>query len=153
MGDFSFDASSMDALTRDLKMSADRFKAETDRTLIEVGEIVKTAAKKIAQEEGSSSIPGTIKAIPGPDMVVVTAGDSSVPLAALWDLGNRGKGGRKSRTFGHPVFAQGSRDQWTWVEQERHPILKRARLVSRRAINDLMNGAYDRVLEPLRRRV
>lgn len=147
MDEFSFDASSMDALVRDLDDCAARFQVETDRTLIDVGELVKETAKQLASKEGSSSIPPTIRAIPGPDTIVVSAGSSEVPLAALWDLGNRGKGGRKKNSFWHPVYGHRSPGAY----QKRHPILKPARTLCRPAINKLMSVTWDRVLEPLRR--
>ena len=157
MGDFEFDATSLEELTADLFESVARFTVETDRTLVEVGGIVKEAAKKVAEAEGSSSIPPTIKSHPAPGMVVVTAGTKDVQLAALWELGNQGKS-RKLSTFDHPVFPTGPRETWTWTSQakgdsqKKHPFLKRARTLSRRAINGLMNETYERVLEPLGRR-
>jgi hypothetical protein len=151
MDEFTFDASSMDALTRDLQESSRRFRGEADKALVEVGALISATAKKVAEGEGSSSIPPTIKVKPLPGMVAVTAGDTKVPLAALWDLGNRGKGKRKQKTFAHPVFATGPRDTWTWTDQPRHPILTRARTICRPAINELMNRAWDRALAPLKR--
>lgn len=145
MPEFSFDASSMDALQRDLREAADRFSVETDKTLVEVGELIKLTAKMVAEEAGSSSIPPTIKSIPGPDVVVVTAGSKDVPLAALWDLGNKGKSKRDE--FWAPVYGH----RKPGALHKRHPILKRARSLARPMINDLMKATYDRVLEPLRR--
>jgi hypothetical protein len=145
VGEFSFDASSLEALQRDLREAADRFTVETDKTLVEVGGLVSATAKMVAKEEGSSSIPPTIRSIPGPDVVVVTAGSKEVPLAALWDLGNKGKSKRDE--FWHPVFG----NRKPGALQKRHPILKRARSLARPMINDLMKATYDRVLEPLRR--
>jgi hypothetical protein len=148
MDDFQFDATSLEELTADLYASVARFPIETDETLVEVGEIIEESAKKVAEEEGSSSIGPTIKSHPGPGLVVVAAGSKDVPLAALWELGNTGRGGRTRSKFWHPVYGH----RVPGALQERHPILKRARSRSRHAINELMSETYDRVLEPLRRR-
>lgn len=151
MAEFYFDASSMDALERDLEESAARLAVETDKALVEVGLLIKVTAKRVAADAGSHSIPPTVHSIPKPGMVVVTAGSESVPLAVLWDLGNRGRGNRLKPTFKHPVFPRGDRSTWTWVEQKRHPILTRARTLMRKGINERMNAAWDRGLAPLTR--
>jgi hypothetical protein len=145
MDDFQFDATSLEELTADLYESVARFEVETTKTLVEVGEVVKEAAKKIAEEDGSSSIPPTVKSRAAPGLVAVSVGSKEVPLGALWDLGNTGRGGRKKDDFWHPVWGH----RVPGALQKRHPILKRARTLSRKAINGLMNETYDRVLEPL----
>lgn len=151
MPEFEFDGSSMDDLSRDLREAAALMRTETDKTLFAVGEIVAVAAKKVASDAGSSSIPPTIKAHHDvPHIARVTAGSADVPLAALWDLGNK-KGGRRSKTFNHPVYAHGPRNKWTWVPQPRHPILSRARTLTRKSVTDLMSGAWDKALKPYTR--
>ena len=147
--EFSFDASSMDALVGDLRSAASRCDREMAITLGEVGDTVAEAARHVVESE---KIRPTIKAHPPmKGYVSVTAGDENVPLAALWDKGNRGRGNSRKKTFSHPVFAQGDRSTWTWVQQVRKPFLAKARALSRPAINELMDATWARILEPLRR--
>lgn len=147
MDEFEFDPVSLDDLTRDLEASIARFGPEVDATLVKVGGLVAGTAKKVAEQAGSESIPPTVRVVPGHEMVAVRAGGQQAPVGALWELGNRGRGGRKKDTFSHPVYG----NRKVWVQQPRHPFLKKARSLCRRQISDLMNGAYDRVLEPIRR--
>ena len=145
--EFSFDADSMETFTADLDACADTLRIETDKTLVKVGEIIATMGKAVAREAGSTSIPPTIKTKPGEGFVEVTAGSKDVPLAALWDEGNRGRGKGKLKTFWHPVYG----NRTPGATQPRHKVLKRARTLARPTINALMTGAWTLGLAPLYR--
>lgn len=144
---FAFDATSMESLTRDLRDAAARCDREMNATLAEVGELLERTAREVVKSE---KIKPTIHAHPpAGGVVVVTAGDADVPLAALWDKGNAGSGNSRKSTFSHPVFASGDRATWTWVQQIRKPFLKEARRVARPEINELMMKTWDEILEPI----
>lgn len=146
MDNFTFEAESLQSLARDLQESAYRVRGEVDKTLIVVGEDVKQAAHAEASKH-SKSIPPTIHMIPGRGMVMIRAGSKDAPLASLYELGNRGRGGRGSDTFRHPVFGQD-----VFVEQKRYPFLRPALTALRRQITKRMEAAWDEALKPLRLR-
>lgn len=146
MAEFVFDGSGIEEVIRGLHEAAERVDAETMRTVLEIGGELAAAAKSVASEH-SSSIPGTIRVVPIPHGVAVRAGSASVPLAALYDLGNQGRGGRKSKTFKHPVYGNRS----VWVKQDRYPFLAPARKAMRRQITARMDQTWERALEPYTR--
>lgn len=156
MAEFVFDGTGIEEVIRGLHEAADRVEAETMRTVLEIGEELAETAKGIASEH-SSSIPGTIRVVPIPHGVAVRAGSASVPLAALYDLGNQGRGKRKIPTFNHPVYARGPRKQWTWASrkygnaQKRYPFLAPARKLMRKQITARMDQTWERALEPYTR--
>jgi hypothetical protein len=80
------------------------------------GEIVASEARKIAGEH-STSIPPTIRTSVYGAVVSVKGGNKSTPLAALYELGNKGK--RSADSFRHPVFGREN----DWVDQARYPFL------------------------------
>lgn len=149
MAEFSFDDSGMVDLTRDLEAVMRTFRVEVDRTMVDVGNLLSETAKMTAREAGSASIPGTVRPISAHGVAEVRAGSADVPLAALWELGNRGR--RKGTTFKHPVFARKSvpRKEWTWVSQPRHRFMSRARRLARPMVSDLMLAAVDRSLRKM----
>ena len=97
------------------------------------------AGSRLLAGAHSTTIPATIKVrtrIQSRKVEVeIRAGSAEVPIAGLYELGNKGSG--KSETFRHPVFArEGSRagkhkgpfgitrsDKAPWVNQKRHPFL------------------------------
>lgn len=82
------------------------------------GTIVEKRAKTIAARH-SKKIPPTIKAGTYGATVFVKAG-KDVPLAALYELGNKGKNADAS-TFRHPTYGHEP-----WVEEARYPFLRPA---------------------------
>lgn len=81
------------------------------------GEIVAVEARKKAGEH-SKSIPPTIRTSVYGSSVSVKAGNKSNALAALYEVGNKGDGG-KSDTFRHPLFGN-----WTYPQDQlRYPFL------------------------------
>lgn len=160
MAEFSFDDSGMVDLTRDLEAVMRTFRVEVDRTMVDVGNLLSETAKMTAREAGSASIPGTVRPISAHGVAEVRAGSADVPLAALWELGNRGR--RKGKAFKHPVFARKSvpRKEWTWTgmkaadghvipNQPRHRFMSRARRLARPMVSDLMLAAVDRSLRKM----
>jgi hypothetical protein len=117
-------------LTRDLK----RFKVDKPlkKTLRAAGQLIAEDAKANA-EEYSKSVPPSIKVRIRGTSISVVAGGEGVPLAGLFELGNKGKGksqvAAKSGVFRHPVFGSD-----VWVEQEMHPYLLRAAARNARGI-------------------
>lgn len=147
-GEISFEAEGLEELTRDLKIAAREFQHAVDGTLLEIGEELKETAKGIA-EQHSKTVAGTIKMRPGPNMVVISAGSDEVPIAALWETGNKGSKADTAKATGvwfrHPVWGT---DVWTM--QRRFPFLRPALDTDRRAITKQMEATWDRALEPYR---
>lgn len=137
---FSIDAHDLDDLAAKLRRAAERAQRDVDASLLRAGEEIKEAAKVIASEH-SQKIPPTINMTAMPGTVVITAGDSTSPLAALYELGNRG-GKRTSPTFRHPVF--GNRD--VWVEQPRYRFLAPARAKLRLMTARELTEAWERAM-------
>jgi hypothetical protein len=120
-------------LTRDLKS----FKPDKQlkKTLRVAGGLIAEDAKTNA-EEYSQSIPPSVKVRLRGTSISVIAGGPGVPLAGLFELGNKGKGksqaAAQSGQFRHPVFGTD-----TWVEQDMHPFLLRAAARNARSIEHL----------------
>lgn len=83
------------------------------------GEIVAREARTLAGEH-SDRIPATIKTRVRGATVSVVAGGANAPVAAPWEMGNKGSRS-DSTTFRHRVFGQD-----VWVEQARYPFLRPA---------------------------
>lgn len=149
MDEFIFEGAGLEDLTRDLRAAAKSVQREVDRTLLEIGEELKEAAKEIAGRH-SETVAGSIRMRALPGMVVITAGSDDVPIAALWESGN--KGGKRDNAhaagvwFRHPVFGNSN----VWVQQRRYPFLRPALEADRRRITKLMEQTWDRALEPHR---
>ena len=141
--ELEFSGESLDDLAEDLRVSALRFREEVDKTVVKVGEEVGEEAKALARRH-SKKVADSIRTIPTPGQVAIRAGEG-VPLAALYELGNKGRGGRKSETFSHPVFG----NRKVWVKQKRHPFLAPALAANRRHITKMMESAWQQALEPL----
>jgi hypothetical protein len=126
------DVSDIQSLVRDLRRSSKAAATEMRATITGLAEIVAVEARSIAGEH-SQSIPPTIKArsyLSGGRRSTssVTAG-KGVPLAALYELGNKGKS-EDSPNFRHPVYERSASGQLQqtddWVDQARFPFLKPA---------------------------
>jgi len=86
--------------------------------LKEGGDIVADEAR--ARSSWSSRIPGSIRVRTAGIRVSVVAGGAKAPDGAPYE--NKGLPGQ----FRHPVFAQGDRASWTWVNQKARPFLRPA---------------------------
>lgn len=142
-----FDGSALSDLAHDLRAAAERFRVYTDETLAKIGVELVEAARVIAGQH-SQTVAGTIRMRTVPGMVIVTVGNEETPIAALWELGN--KGTRDSNQvqgvyFRHPVFGGDA-----WVSQRRFPMLRPAQQALRKEIKRRMDATYDQVLEPYR---
>lgn len=109
------------------------------------GEVVAEEARHIASQH-SASIPPTIKARTYLATVSVSAG-KDVPLAALYELGNRG-GNQDSPTFRHPVY--GNRN--VFVEQQRYPFLRPAAQAKEAELQEAVMKVADAVADVLTNR-
>lgn len=138
-----FDAHSMEELGVKLREAAVKVQAEMEKTLLEVGELIKDEAKRVVEEAGSKSIAPTIRMVPGPGVAIVRAGSQDVPIASLWQLGNKG-GKALAETFRHPVFGNKN----AWVEQGKYPYLSVANLHTRPLRTKMMKKAWDNALAP-----
>jgi hypothetical protein len=143
-----FEGHGLEQLARDCRGAARAVRREIDETLLKIGAELLASAKAIASEH-SSTVAGTIrmKALPG--MVVIQAGSDAVPIAALWETGNKGSRDTARVTglwFRHPLF--GNRE--IWVNQRRFPFLRPALDADRSRIKRLMDETYDRALVPYR---
>lgn len=145
MADYYFDGANFEEACRNLEESALLIDEVVTKVTLEIGEEFKETARQIAGQY-SSKIPPTIRAVPVPHGVAVRAGSADVPLAALYDLGNKGKGNRRSPTFRHKVFGHD-----VWVEQDRHPIFAPTRKLMRKHINERMTASWEEALRPFER--
>ena len=84
------------------------------------GEIVAVKARQIASQH-STKIPATIKTSVRGATVSVVAGKGD-PLAAIYELGNKGSKASETGTFKHPTFGNKN----AWVEQPRWAFLRPA---------------------------
>lgn len=112
------------------------------------GILVANRAKEIVGKH-SSSIPPTIKVARTGATVKVRAGDPDVPLAVLYEVGN--KKNPLSSTFRHPVFADKDEDrkQWKWVSQNRYPFLHPAARDELPKIEDALIRELDKAIDML----
>lgn len=162
MDQFKFSASSMESFTRELRDTALRVRTETDEAVAVTGGMIRDEAIEVVKAH-SQSIPPTIHMDTVPGKAIIHAGSASVPLAVLYEKGNRrgegfdsrrtvtkygARGSFKQKSFKHPVFG----DQTNWVDQARYPFLSTARNRVRDAVKPIMERAWDKALEPLRLR-
>lgn len=151
MPEFVIDGESFDEAVRGLFEAADRVDVEVTRTVLEIAASVSTTAKKIAGEH-SAKVAATVSApIPIRHGAAVRAGSADVPLAALWELGNKGKGNRRKPTFRHPVYGHWNVQDPTRLDQVRHPFLAPARKLLRPVITERMGAAWEHALAPFER--
>lgn len=118
----SMDAHELTRLAEDLWAGARNIDPRASYMLIDIGKQVQTKARNKASSDGSLQIPPTIRGgLVTPHEYRIEAGGESVPIAGLWELGNRG-GSERSTTFRHPVWGNKN----VWVEQNRYPYLQPA---------------------------
>lgn len=113
------------------------------KDLSAAGEIVAAEARSISGQH-SQTIPPTIKVRRRVATVAVQAGSQDVPLAILYEKGNKGSGSN-SRTFRHPVFGN-SRN---WVEEPRYPFLRPAADKTMPAVEALVLKKLDAAVEEI----
>ncbi len=118
-----------------------------------VGDEIAAAAKALAAQY-STTIPGTIKVgtrIGSQDVtIIIKAGSASVPIAGLFEHGNKGRAGRKVK-FRHPVFGRGSHGTAveTWVNQQMHPYLAPAIYLKLPAVTGRIESAVEKATKEL----
>lgn len=126
-----------------LKLLAADLRAVGDGIALEVRNEAQAAAQEIAKDaqgialsyqsmsepKAGSGSGGTREAVAESIHVVregmtvrIEAGGAGVPLAGLWELGNK-SGNPNDPTFRHPVFGKRST---AWQEQAKWPYLRRA---------------------------
>lgn len=102
------DTKALRVLSEDLLAAGRALLREASTTLPKIGMVVASDAARIASASGSTSIPGSITGeMVGADMYRIRAGGPGVPIAGLWEFGNRGVR-RDAKSFYHPLF--GNRD-------------------------------------------
>lgn len=126
---FGVDTSDLKAFIKDLKRASPAA-ARGIRTVVKGAAEIVAAEARADVSQHSTSIPPTIKArtyLSGSktSAASVTAG-KGVPLAALYEVGNKGQG-PDSPTFRHPVFERGAsgalQQTSAWTDQARYPFL------------------------------
>ena len=157
--DFYFSGEDLNALARDLRAAAIAIGREVAPVLVEIGEGIEERARRIAGDyawktgrrrsildEGGETTQQVIDSIHGHLEGMYTykirAGEG-VPLAALWELGNKNSG-RGEKEFWHPLFG----DRSVKYYQPKHPFLLPALAEDRRNITRKMESLWDRALTP-----
>lgn len=143
-GDYiQFDATQLSDLGKELRLAGDRLRPAVEVATLKTAFRVAETAKVIVGKY-STSIPPTIHALPGPKgSAFVRAGGPDVPLAGLYEMGNRGRG-RGRKTFWHPVFGNRS----PGAEQPRHRFLLPAMTANRKNFYKDMQEAWDKAMKP-----
>lgn len=156
---FQVDASGLQGFIHDLKKASPVAARGLRATVKAAAEIVAAEARKNASAH-SQSIPPTIKAstyLSGSKQsaATVTAG-RGVPLAALYELGNKGKP-ESAATFRHPVFARGASGKLEqtedWVDQARYPFLLPAAEATGAEVEAALETVADMVTDILARKL
>lgn len=111
------DLSAYKQLAKDMRAAKDPLVKTLRVRLRAAGEIVAKDARSRA-EGFSETIPPSIKVRTSGVTVSVVAGGNGVPLAGLFELGNK-KASKTATTFRHPVY--GNRE--VWRDQSMHPYL------------------------------
>jgi hypothetical protein len=145
----SIDVSELMDFARDMVGAAEltkRAKRKYDR---EAAEAIATEARSEAGRH-STSIPPTIRVHKlAEGNYAVEAGGPDVPLAGLYEYGNKGA---RTPYFIHPVFSKPGDpeylDRGSWPHQQRFPFMAPA---IRRTVNPLEALGDERVKEILRR--
>lgn len=114
-----------------------------DEHLLEAGKLVADEAKSRVSAH-STKVPGTVRVEPREHAVAVVAGGSGVPIAGLFERGNKGRGTTPS-TFRHPVFGNST----VWVTQPAHPFLRPALASKRSEIVELTAGAVEETIHAI----
>lgn len=133
----AINASEFRKAARALRLAQPMLYAELGRSLKEAGNAVANDARVISGEH-SESIPETIRVKRRGLAVAVVAGGADVPIAGLYELGN--KGGKSGSTFRHPVYGKD-----VWVDQPRFPFLAPAGRQNRAKIDAIVGASCERV--------
>jgi hypothetical protein len=141
--EFVFDGRDLEDLARNMRIASKDFRREVQPEVDAIGKDIADTARDVAATK-SERVAATVHHLSLPELgaSVVRAGDDSTPIAALWELGNKGSK-RTADTFRHPVF--GNRDG-AWVEQEKFPYLSAALVLRRREMTKRMEQAWNRAL-------
>lgn len=120
---------------------------ELRRELRASGEMIAAGARLLANAH-SSTISPTIKVRTRIQSrkaeVEIKAGAPDVPIAGLFELGN--KDGRSRGKFRHPVFG----DRENWVDQKMHPYLGPEVKAKEAAVTERVGRAVDKANEILK---
>jgi hypothetical protein len=111
------------AMAKALRESKPLLAKELKKSLRRAGEITAAEARAISSTH-STSIPPSVKTHVRGAVVEVRAGGAGVPIAGLYEYGNRGSS--SGNTFRHPVFG----DRSNWVQQKRYPFMRPAVLAT-----------------------
>ncbi len=145
MTTISYDGEQLGALALDFYAAAEALATEAPAVLTEIGEAIKDDAKRIAAQNGSTSIPDTIRGdMHGWHEYRIRAGGENVAIAGLWELGAKGSRPVSDTTWSHPVW--GHRDRW--VEQTKYPFLRPALAINRVTMTAKLSTLWDRALIP-----
>jgi hypothetical protein len=134
-GGFGIDTSDFRAVAKALRAAAPQTAKALRKNLRTAGLGVAAEARKKAGEH-SKSIPPTVKVRVASTTVSIVAGGQNAPLAALYEIGNKG---RNPGDFRHPVF--GNRN--VWVTQKGYPFLRPAALAARAELEVAVVAALD----------
>lgn len=111
------------------------------------GEMIASGSRLLAAAH-SKSIPPTIKVRTGIQSeraeVQIRAGGGNVPIAGLFELGNKGggksKAGATRKKFRHPLFG----DKGKWYEQDMHPYIAPMVRLRQAAVTKRVKSAVER---------
>jgi hypothetical protein len=112
------DVTSFNRFAKALKSAEPILAKELRVQFAAAGAEVASEARTIVSEY-SEEIPPTIKVRMSSLTVKVVAGNNNLPLAGLFELGNKGNRRAGATSFRHPVFG----DTTNWVAQPTHPFL------------------------------
>ncbi len=148
VGDFEINTSDLEDLSYGLEEASQLVKIELDTEVARIGVRIFAESKAEAAKH-SKSIPPTMKLVMVPGTWMITAGSKEVQLAALYELGNRFRGGFQSPTFIHPVFGE-----WEpgTPPQRRHPFIAPVMAANAKSIMNKIYGAWDKATRSLKLR-
>jgi hypothetical protein len=138
MAGWGLDTRDFNKMAKGLREAKPELAKELKKALRAAGEITAAEARLVSSEH-SRTIPATVKTSVRGTRVEVRAGGPAVPIAGLYEYGNRAKA--SGNTFRHPVFG----DRTNWVEQKRYPFMRPAVERTRRAAEAEMLKALDAV--------
>ena len=114
------DTRGLNDLAKDVRLVAVRLESEVSAELVASANSVADLARKIAVGH-SQKVADSIHVRPAGKKTARVEAGAGVPIAGIWELGNRGSDPR-SPTFVHPVYGVAG----TSVVQAKHPYLSRA---------------------------
>ena len=141
-----FSGDGLKALSRDFLGAAASLKREAAPALTKIGKEVEERARGIAGEH-SRSIPPTIQGAMRGELEYRIEAGRGVPLAAIYEKGNKNSRVSNEGEFEHPVFGR-----YPTVTQRRWAFLRPALQQDRRGITREMNVMWEKALAPHRLR-